>query len=107
MCGSLFPFWSPLDQVRSRLRSMTGIMPLYFDMCVKACMAFTGAFRKLLKSIFCGEDRYKSVAHSDKPSSTPCHQFVTLPIGPQLQALWRHLLGAMQGTEWHIRKHYI
>ena len=78
------------DQVCSRLWSMMGIMPLYFDMCVEACMAFTGAFCKLLKCIFREEDHYKSVAHSDKPSSTPCHQSVTLPIGPQLQALWHY-----------------
>ena len=36
------------DQVCSCLWSMTGIMPLYFDMCVNACMAFTGAYHKLL-----------------------------------------------------------
>ena len=76
------------DQVRSRLKTITGILPLHFDMCVNTCLAYTGPFSPLTECPFCGEYRYEQ--HLDVDSKTPHHQFITLPIGPQLQALWRH-----------------
>jgi hypothetical protein len=71
------------DQVRGRLQSMTGITPLHFDMCINSCLGYTGVYDHLSECPYCGEDRY-----SDK--GLPRRQFVTLPLGPQLQALWRH-----------------
>jgi hypothetical protein len=75
-------------QVRNRLKSISGILPLHFDMCINSCMAFTGPFSELKKCLFCSEDRFRLSQNSD--TFIPCCQFVTLPIGPQLQALWRH-----------------
>lgn len=77
-----------LDQVRNRLKTITGILPLHFDMCVNTCLAFTGPFAPLTECPFCGERRYKQ--HHNIAPQIPRRQFVTLPIGPQLQALWRH-----------------
>jgi hypothetical protein len=51
-------------------------------------MAFTGPFSTHDKCRFCNEDRFQRSKHGDK--SIPRRQFVTLPLGPQLQALWRH-----------------
>ena len=76
------------DQVQTRLKAITGILPLYFDMCVNICLAYTGTFATLTECPFCGERRYER--HLDIDSRTPRRQFLTLPIGPQLQALWRH-----------------
>jgi hypothetical protein len=76
------------DQVRNRLKSISGIRPLHFDMCINSCMAFTGPFSELKKCQFCSEDRFRPSQNSD--TIIPRRQFVTLPIGPQLQALWRH-----------------
>jgi len=76
------------DQVQTRLKAITGILPLHFDMCVNTCLAYTGTFATLTECPFCGEHRFEQ--HLDIDSRTPCRQFVTLPIGPQLQALWRH-----------------
>ena len=76
------------DQVRNRLKTITGVLPLHFDMCVNTCLAYTGPFAPLTGCPFCGEYRYEQ--HLDVDSKTPRRQFVTLPIGPQLQALWRH-----------------
>ncbi|KAI0280725.1 hypothetical protein BC826DRAFT_924214, partial [Russula brevipes] len=73
------------DQVRRRLRQITGVTSLHFDMCPNSCLAYTGPFSHLQKCPYCEEQRY-----SDPDSTCPRRQFVTLPIGPQLQALWRH-----------------
>jgi len=78
------------DQVRNRLKTITGIVPLHSDMCVKTCLAYTSPFAPLTHCPFCGEHRYEQ--HLDINSKTPHCQFVTLPLGPQLQALWRHPL---------------
>ena len=76
------------DQVRNRLKSISGILPLHFDMCINTCMAFTGPFSELKKCTYCSEDCFLPSQKDD--ISTPRRQFITLPIGPQLQALWRH-----------------
>ncbi|KAF8238029.1 hypothetical protein L208DRAFT_1004018, partial [Tricholoma matsutake] len=57
-------------------------------MCVNTCLAYTGPFTPLTACPFCGECRYEQ-HHNIDPKIPHC-QFVTLPIGPQLQALWRH-----------------
>jgi len=75
-------------QVRNWLKSISGILPLHFDMCTNSCMAFTGPFSELKKCQFCNEDRFQPSHNND--TSIPHRQFVTLPIGPQLQALWHH-----------------
>ena len=80
------------DQVRNRLKKITGILPLYFDMCVNTCLAFTGTFAPLTVCPHCGERRYEQ--HHDIEPKVARRQFVTLPIGPQLQALWRHPVSA-------------
>lgn len=43
------------DQVRNRLKTITGILPLHFDMCVNTCTAYTGPFAPLTECPFCGE----------------------------------------------------
>ena len=72
-------------QVRNRLKSITGVLPLHFDMCINSCIAFTSIFSELIRCPSCGEPRYEN-----SNQSTPRRQFVTLPLGPQLQALWRN-----------------
>jgi len=74
------------DQVQTQLKAITGILPLHFDMCVNTCLAYTGTFATLTECPFCGEHQFEQ--HLDIDSRTPHRQFVTLPIGPQLQALW-------------------
>ena len=76
------------DQVQTRLKAITGIVPLHSDMCINTCLAYTGPFAPLTDSLFCGEHRYE--CHLNVDSKTPCRQFVMLLLGPQLQALWRH-----------------
>jgi len=76
------------NQVRNWLKSLSGILPLHSDMCPNTCMAFTGIFLTLNKCQFCGKNRFQKSQQGN--SFIPHCQFVTLPIGPQLQALWCH-----------------
>ena len=48
------------DQVQNRLKSISGILPLHFDMCTNSCMAFTGPFAELKQCSFCNEDCFCS-----------------------------------------------
>jgi hypothetical protein len=81
------------------LKSVTQIQE---DMCVNTCIAFTGPFSELDTCPECMElhhDPQKSRA--DKKVGR-C-QFYTLPIGPQLQALWHSPESAKQMH--HCSKH--
>ena len=53
------------------------------DMCIKTCLAYTGPFADLHHCPICREVRWDS---STKKARQTFH---TIPIGPQLQALWR------------------
>ena len=76
------------NQVRNQLKSISGVLPLYFNMCINSCVSFTGTYSKHKKCPFCGKDRFKTSPNVN--TAIPRRQFTTLPIGPQLQALWQH-----------------
>ena len=92
------------DQVQNQLKSISGILLLHFDMCANSCMAFTGPFSELKKCLFCSEDHFQNSHNSNM--SILCRQFVTLPIGLQLQALWCHpiMVAKLRDHLWHTRK---
>ena len=48
------------DQVQNRLKSISGILPLHFDMCTNSCMAFTGPYSELKNCLHCKEDRFQA-----------------------------------------------
>ena len=56
-------------------------------MCVKSCVGFTGLFADLEHCPECGSARYKE---SDGNENIPQKVFTTFPVGPQLQARWKH-----------------
>jgi len=76
------------DQVQTQLKVIMGIIPLHSDMYINTCLAYTSPFAPLTDCPFCREHQYE--CHLNVDSKTPCCQFVTLPLGPQFQALWRH-----------------
>ncbi|KAH8799267.1 hypothetical protein DL96DRAFT_1780888 [Flagelloscypha sp. PMI_526] len=75
-----------LDEVKSLVTDITGIIPIVRDMCEDVCMAYTGPFSSLEHCPFCGKARYKLKGKR----RIPCKQFTTLPLGPWLQCLHRH-----------------
>ena len=97
-------------QCKRRVEEITGVVPIICDMCVKTCVAYTGVLRLTLQYCQltfnfvgpfadldhcpeCGEARYEP----QKPRAkrrVPRRTFQTMPLGPQLQALWRSPDGA-------------
>ena len=47
------------NQVKHRIKQMTGVVPLYHDMCVNTCLAFTGPFATLDTCPTCKEPCYE------------------------------------------------
>lgn len=76
-------------QMKSRLVELTGVTSIRDDMCVNSCMAFTGPNKDLThcSEPNCNQPRYL-------PNGAARQQFHTIPLGPQLQALWRTEEGA-------------
>ena len=61
-------------------------------MCVKSCLGFTGPYANLEHCPNCGEGRYdeKELEESGGERKVPRKVFTTFPVGPQLQARWKH-----------------
>ena len=86
------------DQVKRRVKNLTGIVPLQDDMCINSCMAFTGPYKNLDTCLDCSQPRYDPVllGSSDGVIKKPRQLMTTIPIGPQIQALWSHRLSAQK-----------
>jgi hypothetical protein len=84
------------DQIRRRVRNLTGIIPIRDEMCINSCMAFTGPYKDLDTCLKCPEPRYDPVLlqSSNGKTKKPRQSMTTIPIGPQIQALWSHRLSA-------------
>ena len=84
------------DQIKRRVRNLTGIIPIHDDMCINSCMAFTGPYKDLTTCLKCPEPHFNpAVLHSSNGKiKKPRQSMTTIPIGPQIQALWSHRLSA-------------
>jgi hypothetical protein len=69
--------------VEKLVKDLTGVEEVYTDMCEDSCIAFDGMYKDLDACPMpnCGKPRY----HNGKPKK----QCITMPIGLQLQAMWR------------------
>jgi hypothetical protein len=83
---------------------ITGIESIVHDMCVNSCIAYTGPFLELLVCPICSEPRYDQfrLETSNGTDKIPRQEFHTIPIGPQLQALYRDPASA---THAHYLRH--
>ena len=70
------------DQVKRRVRWLSGVVPVEYDMCVNSCLAYTGPRETLDTCSRCGEPRY--CLGTTKPQK----RFTTIPMGPVIQALY-------------------
>lgn len=77
-----------LDRVKRHVQEISGLYPMLSDMCVNSCVGFVGAFAMLDKCPECNEPRYELLSLG-AASPKPRKQFLTNPLGPQLQAAWR------------------
>jgi hypothetical protein len=76
------------DQMKRRVAEITGVVPIIHDMCLNSCLAFTGPFINDNRCSECSEARFDPVTKKGR------QQFYTIPVGPQLQALWADVEGA-------------
>ena len=79
------------DQISRKVARLTGVDSVVHDMCPKVCVAYTGPYSDLEACPLCGESRYDPILlrTSHGRIKKAQQQFHTMPIGPQLQALWR------------------
>ncbi len=94
--GDAFEPLPSLYKVKENIKEITGVYPIMHDMCPNTCMAYTGPFSHLETCTKCQTPRYdpEALATSGGIKKVPQRQFLTLPIGPQLQSLWRTPEGA-------------
>ncbi|KAK2459237.1 hypothetical protein APHAL10511_008745 [Amanita phalloides] len=84
------------DQVKRRTRQLSGVIPLVFDMCVNTCMAYTGPYKDMESCPFCCAPRYEPPERFAPRRKKAQQEFYTIPLGPQLQAMWRQPSSADQ-----------
>jgi hypothetical protein len=74
------------DQVRRRVRNLSGLITWEHHMCVDGCLAFTGPFVDLDNCPDCGEPRFDQnrLTESGGLHKVPRKVFTTFPVGPQL-----------------------
>jgi hypothetical protein len=79
-------------QIKTRVSKLSGITLLIHDMCINNCLGYTGPFAGLDTCPKCGKPRYDQItlANSGGKVNKARQEFHTMPVGPQLQGLWRH-----------------
>jgi hypothetical protein len=73
-------------KTRRLVADLTGVESMVHHMCINSCVAYTGPFFDLEACPICSEPRYDQFRLE---SRIPRQEFHTIPIGPQLQALYR------------------
>lgn len=81
-------------RIKKVVEEISGVVPMYNDMCVKGCLAFVGPFAQYSRCPKCGEQRYDPYLLASKHEKKPRQQFVTIPVGPQIQAAYRSVESA-------------
>jgi len=69
---------------------LSDIESVIHDICINSCVVFTGPFLELESCPVCAEPWYDQfqIQTSDGKDRAPHHEFHTIPIGPQIQALY-------------------
>ncbi|KIK20255.1 hypothetical protein PISMIDRAFT_106150, partial [Pisolithus microcarpus 441] len=101
--------------VEKLIASYTGVMSVEHDMCQNTCIAYTGPFSDLEACPMCGMSHWKEerLQGTHGRSKVVAQMFTTIPIGPQLQALYcnkdsaidmDYLCRHTEGVLWQIRE---
>lgn len=86
-----FPDFQPVShhRVETILRNITGVTSLKHDMCPKkSCVAFTGPLKDAEDCPLCGTSRWDQLKLAKSKKKVAAKTFCTIPLGPQLQALF-------------------
>ena len=84
-----------LHDVKKKVAELSGIEPIRTDMCINTCMAFTGPFADLETCPLCDHPRYNPMKGT-RGEKVANQTFAMLPVGPQIQAMWRTRDGAQK-----------
>ncbi|EAU90253.2 hypothetical protein CC1G_11577 [Coprinopsis cinerea okayama7 len=76
-----------LYKVRKLVEDISGVVPVYDDMCVNSCYAFVGQFADLDHCPHCNEPRWNQTALAQTGKKIPRQRQCTIPLGPQCQTL--------------------
>jgi len=70
---------------------LTGVESVVHHMCTQSCIAYTGPFLDLEACPVCSEPCYDQfqLQASGRKERVPCQEYHTIPIGPQIQVLYR------------------
>ena len=70
----------------------TSVVSVEHDMCHNSCITYTGPFSHLETCPTCGTSHWQEqkLQGTHGRSKIPAQTFTTIPIGPQLQAQYRH-----------------
>lgn len=87
-----FPEYRPVSHARVEtiLKNITGVTSIKHDMCPKkSCVAFTGPLRDAEVCPICAASRWDDIKLKKKSGKkVAAKTFCTIPLGPQLQALF-------------------
>jgi ribosome-binding factor A len=85
-----------LYSVKKQIGDLTGVHSIMTHMCPKTCIAYSGPFSALDHCPECNLPRYdpQKLEASNGVNKVPQRCFHTIPLGPQIQALWRNPEGA-------------
>ena len=78
-------------KVESFIMGLTGVEKIQHNMCPNSCAAFTGPYSSLEQCpLLCGASRWNQelLRATNGRSTVPTKQFMTIPLGPQLQVLY-------------------
>lgn len=78
--------------VEKFIAKYTGVESVEHDMCLESCLAFTGPYAVEDNCPLCGTSRWDQakMQASGGRLKVAAQKFVTIPIGPQLQAVYRN-----------------
>ncbi len=83
-----------LYETKKKIEEITGVYSMKHDMCINTCMAYTGPFKDYRECFKCSAPRFDPQIYALTSKEVPQRQFDTIPLGPQLQALWSSVEGA-------------
>ncbi|KIK29823.1 hypothetical protein PISMIDRAFT_88326 [Pisolithus microcarpus 441] len=95
--------------IENLIASLTGVEKVQHDMCPNSCVAFTGPYSDLEQCPLCEASRWNQelLQGTNGRSRIPAKRFTTIPLGPQLQALYRDPIHARQMRYLHERTQQI
>jgi len=95
VCHAVLCFLPDLDlpsyyKIKCLVADLTGVDSVMRHICIKSCVTYTGPFLNLDTCPECSEPWYDQFHLQSGPrgEKIPCQEFHTIPIGPQLQALY-------------------